>query len=95
MEKLTLFAFVKQKSFQINNLEGFKVVPHRLVRFAHRPVVPASANRKLRFANPNLFSFPIRKPQQAVLFPGNEKPAPFGAGFLLDVVPHGLEPWTP
>ena len=57
---------------------------------------PAPTNRK---PPPRLreswFRFPFRKLKQVWLPPEKTKPTPSGVGFLLDVVPPGLEPGTP
>ena len=37
---------------------------------------------------------PFRNLKQALVSSGKQKPTPIGVGFLLDVVPPGLEPGT-
>ncbi len=54
-----------------------------------------SANRKQRFAPQIAYFIPDRNLKRAWLPPGMKKPTPIGVGFLLDVVPPGLEPGTP
>ncbi len=55
------------------------------------PLLQIANNALLR---KSLFFIPGRKLKRAWLPPGMQKPTPIGVGFLLDVVPPGLEPGT-